>query len=74
MRVTKKRQLCPLCGRVAVVPLTKAVLKVQPDERTHVCHPALGGCNHGFESRTLIRNAETGETLIDLPSDVLPCE
>lgn len=42
------RKLCPLCGAIAVVPLTPAQLAAQPDNTTHVCHPHLGGCNHGF--------------------------
>jgi hypothetical protein len=39
---------CPMCGRLAVLPLTAALLKFQPDDTTHVCHPDIGGCNHGF--------------------------
>ncbi len=40
---------CPLCGAVAVLPLTRDLLAKQPDGTTHVCHPDRGGCNHGFE-------------------------
>jgi hypothetical protein len=40
---------CGMCGVNAVVPLTPGQLASQPDSTTHVCHPALGGCNHGFE-------------------------
>lgn len=41
-------QLCPICDTVAVVNLAPHELAKQPDETTHVCHPVLGGCNHGF--------------------------
>lgn len=40
--------LCPFCTTYAVVKLTPAQLAQQPDGTTHVCHPTLGGCNHGF--------------------------
>jgi hypothetical protein len=41
---------CPIClAPDAVVALPPPLLAVQPDRTTHVCHPALGGCNHGFE-------------------------
>ncbi len=39
---------CPFCLKVAVVQLPPPLLAVQPDDTTHVCHPALDGCNHGF--------------------------
>ena len=40
---------CTICGRTrTVVPLPPKLLAEQPDDTTHVCHPALGGCNHGF--------------------------
>ena len=39
---------CPLCGAYAIVELTPAQRLAQPDDTTHVCHPALQGCNHGF--------------------------
>jgi len=42
------RKLCPLCGMFAVVPLTPKQLAAQPDNTTHVCHPAFDGCNVGF--------------------------
>lgn len=42
-------RMCPLCGIAAVVKLPKPLLDAQPDKTTHVCHPAFGGCNHGFE-------------------------
>lgn len=43
---------CPLCGAAAIVPLPDPVRAAQPDETTHVCLPALGGCNHGFVKMT----------------------
>ncbi len=45
---------CPFCKRQAILPLTPAQLKEQPDETTHVCHPWLGGCNHGFAMETQV--------------------
>jgi len=39
---------CKLCGARAIVELPPELLVEQPDDTTHVCHPALGGCNHGF--------------------------
>jgi hypothetical protein len=39
---------CPLCGALAVVELPQWLKDKQPDTTTHVCHPALDGCNHGF--------------------------
>lgn len=40
---------CPFCYAVgAVTELPPPILAVQPDDTTHVCNPALGGCNHGF--------------------------
>jgi len=42
------RKLCPLCGALAVVPLTPRQLAAQPDNTTHVCHPGFDGCNQGF--------------------------
>lgn len=39
---------CPKCGVHALVGLPKPVIKAQPDETNIVCHPAIGGCNHGF--------------------------
>jgi len=39
---------CPRCGVRAIVELTPAQRLAQPDDTTHVCHPLLGGCNHGF--------------------------
>lgn len=39
---------CQLCGADAVVPLPPELLAQQTDGTTHVCHPGMGGCNHGF--------------------------
>lgn len=39
---------CPKCGAFAIVELTPRQRLAQPDDTTHVCNPALGGCNHGF--------------------------
>jgi hypothetical protein len=39
---------CPFCFKRAVVKLPPWLIEVQPDETTHVCHPVLNGCNHGF--------------------------
>lgn len=39
---------CQLCGAEAIVPLPPSVLSQQTDGTTHVCHPGMGGCNHGF--------------------------
>ncbi len=43
-----EKKICPSCGMFAVVPLTESQLAAQPDNTTHVCHPAFGGCNQGF--------------------------
>lgn len=48
---------CGMCGKKAVVPLTVTQLAQQPDKTTHVCHPVLGGCNHGFEREGFGRKA-----------------
>lgn len=41
---------CPLCGALdAVTELPPPLRAKQPDKTTHVCNPALDGCNHGFE-------------------------
>jgi hypothetical protein len=39
---------CPMCGACAVLPLDAETRAAQPDDTTHVCHPMLEGCNHGF--------------------------
>ena len=43
------KRLCQECGALAVVPLTPRQLCEQTDNTTHVCHPALGGCNQGYD-------------------------
>ena len=55
---------CPLCGQRTIVELTPAQRLAQPDDTTHVCHPALGGCNHGFtDSRTREPRLSSAELL-----------
>ena len=44
-------RLCSMCGKVAVVDLAPHFLAKQTDGTTHVCHPVLGGCNHGFSNK-----------------------
>lgn len=39
---------CPLCGADAVLLLNLQTRSEQPDATVAVCHPLLGGCNHGF--------------------------
>jgi hypothetical protein len=39
---------CSLCGAKAVLPLDSKTRNAQPDATSHVCHPCIGGCNHGF--------------------------
>lgn len=40
---------CPSCGVPRTVTELPPPLKAQQaDGTTHVCHPSLGGCNHGF--------------------------
>lgn len=43
---------CPKCDAYAIVALTPKQRLAQPDDTSHVCHPALGGCNHGFTLET----------------------
>jgi len=42
-------EACPFCGKRRIVVLPPPVVAQQPDGTTHVCHPSIGGCNHGFE-------------------------
>lgn len=49
METLRASALACSCGVRAVVPLTEKQRAKQPDATTHVCHPALGGCNQGFE-------------------------
>lgn len=59
MQVLMPLCACPKCGAHAIVLLTPAQRFAQPDDTTHVCHPTLGGCNHGFtDDRT--RRSESG--------------
>lgn len=52
---------CNLCGtNLSVVELPAAVLAEQPDDTTHVCHPLLGGCNHGYALATTTSPAVRG--------------
>ncbi len=46
--------VCQFCGAVALVSLPLPLLQAQPDDTTHVCHPALGGCNHGFSCKPAV--------------------
>lgn len=46
---------CPACHNRAVVQLTRAMREVQTDGTTDVCHPALGGCNLGYNVSPLAR-------------------
>lgn len=40
---------CPLCGVFAICQLPPKLRAQQTDGTNVVCHPAHGGCNHGFE-------------------------
>jgi hypothetical protein len=45
--------ICPRClSKDRIVELPPPVLAEQPDDTTHVCNPALGGCNHGFSLKS----------------------
>jgi hypothetical protein len=39
---------CSSCLVEAVTELPPPLLAEQPDDTTHVCNPALGGCNQGY--------------------------
>lgn len=41
-------EACDCCGERVICALPPPLLAQQPDDTTHVCNPALGGCNHGF--------------------------
>lgn len=41
---------CQKCGVAAVVKLPPELKATQPDETTHVCLAAIGGCNTGYTS------------------------
>ncbi len=40
--------VCPRCHEFAICRLPPTLASLQPDGTTAVCHPAHGGCNHGF--------------------------
>lgn len=43
---------CPICFMPqTVTALPSRLLALQTDGTTHVCHPTLGGCNHGFAKK-----------------------
>jgi hypothetical protein len=45
----REKGACPFCGALdSVVELPEPLAAQQPDGTTHVCHPGLDGCNHGF--------------------------
>lgn len=48
-----KRDTCGVCGKRAVVPLPASIRAQMADKTSHVCHPAIGGCNTGFEPTDL---------------------
>ena len=54
---------CPLCGHFAVVRLPEALQALQPDDTTHVCHPSIGGCNHGFALASLTSPGATANNV-----------
>lgn len=39
---------CPFCGEACIALLPLPLAAKQIDGTTHVCHPSIGGCNHGF--------------------------
>lgn len=47
--VSDVRIVCIYCILPAVVLLPPALAASQVDGMNAVCHPLLGGCNHGFE-------------------------
>jgi hypothetical protein len=44
--------VCEKCGAAAVVKLPDVLREQQPDETTHVCLAAIGGCNAGYTNAT----------------------
>lgn len=52
---------CMMCGAGAVVKLPRGIAQEQHDGTTHVCHPSVGGCNHGF-TRDVLDPALTEQT------------
>lgn len=47
---------CPKCGKRSLALLTLEQRQAQPDATMIVCHPLLGGCNHGFSIDEAINN------------------
>lgn len=45
-----REDACPFCGVVAITGLPPRLMAEQTDGTTHLCHPVLGGCNHGFSA------------------------
>jgi hypothetical protein len=39
---------CPNCGHASLVELPPPLLAKETDGTNVVCHPNMGGCNHGF--------------------------
>lgn len=54
---------CPRCSCFAIVKLPDALrdAKSVEDGTTHVCLPAIGGCNTGFRFEGAPELAQTGE-------------
>ncbi len=49
-RVQILPQTCSECGHdETLTGLPEPMRQMQPDKTNVVCHPFLGGCNHGFE-------------------------
>lgn len=42
---------CQFCKEFAVIRLPPDIIAEQPDDTTHVCLPAAGGCSHGFSDK-----------------------
>lgn len=40
---------CARCGAAAIIALPLSIRMQQTDGTTHVCCPAIGGCNLGYE-------------------------
>lgn len=46
---------CPKCNKQTLVALPPPIRDIQPDKTNVVClsAPAFGGCNHGFEMKSV---------------------
>ena len=56
---------CPMCHKAGTVcGLPEPLLAEQFDGTTHVCNPALGGCNHGFAKEQRIQARKIVEATI----------